>query len=198
MPTIIGKTLRSRKVQLACERRQNQYAGHAAESTNRIYLNTKEENINLLPLQQPQQQQQPLLNSNNQENILRSSKDQLLSNGNNNLNNNTNNNNNNGSKEGSHSGKESINDELLNDQNNRQYETVTSIHDIEQDDHHYYNKDQTKEGQSQLLSIANSLTNLNINLKNKLTKIVEVPSKQPTRNNSMNEIDQQSTATAKL
>lgn len=54
------------------------------------------------------------------------------------------------------------------------YDTVNSVHDIEQDDHNkYYNNDKKSSADQPLLIY-----------ENKLGKIVEVPSKNITRNNS--------------
>jgi hypothetical protein len=81
------------------------------------------------------------------------------------------------------------------------YDTVTSVHDIEQDDHIYYGSDQQQQQQQQQqqsqqqqsqqqqqhLSLADRLKsdNLFLSASNKLAKIVEVPSKNITRNNSL-------------
>lgn len=65
-----------------------------------------------------------------------------------------------------------------NNNNADTYDTVTSVHDIEQDDHHYY-----MAANQPLLSIQTSFE------PNKLSKIVEVPSKNITRNNSMSDLD---------
>ena len=175
MPTTIGKKLRSRKVQLACERRQNQYAATAGDSTNRIYLKPEEaktqksELNNLLTANEKNRSESRISSkthdtANNKS--ASSSKDQL----------------------------QSTNANSVNDDDNKQYDTVTSVHDIEQDDHHYYPNpnDQNKLTSSNTLnphSIATSLTNLNLNIKKQLTKIIEVPSKNITRNNSIENID---------
>ena len=48
MPTTIGKKLRSRKVQLACERRQNQYSEKEAYSQKQLLLNVNDPNYSNL------------------------------------------------------------------------------------------------------------------------------------------------------
>jgi hypothetical protein len=73
------------------------------------------------------------------------------------------------------------------------YDTVTSVHDIEQDDHIYYGSEQQQQQQQQQQqsqqqqSLAERLKadNLFLSASNKLAKIVEVPSKNITRNNSL-------------
>ena len=58
------------------------------------------------------------------------------------------------------------------------YDTINSVHDIEQDDHNkYYNNDKKTVDQPLLL------------YENKLGKIIEVPSKNITRNNSTEFLD---------
>jgi len=60
------------------------------------------------------------------------------------------------------------------------YDTVSSAHDIEQDDHRYY-YDKVNNSQHPLIPE-----------ERKLAKIVEVPSKNITRNNSISDLSQTS------
>jgi hypothetical protein len=78
-----------------------------------------------------------------------------------------------------------INRNLLEDshelsQGRNVYDTVSSAHDIEQDDHRYY-YDKVNNSQHPLISD-----------ERKLAKIVEVPSKNITRNNSASDLSQTS------
>jgi hypothetical protein len=60
------------------------------------------------------------------------------------------------------------------------YDTVSSVHDIEQDDHvSYYIDNNGKYGKEPLIAGFS-----------KLTKILEVPSKNITRNNSVNDVNE--------
>ncbi|CAF0989706.1 unnamed protein product [Brachionus calyciflorus] len=72
-----------------------------------------------------------------------------------------------------------------NDEPHGVYDTVNSVHDIEQDDHnkYYYNHNESKKS-SQL--------DQNTFMDRKLGKIVEVPSKNITRNNSSSDLQEQS------
>lgn len=63
------------------------------------------------------------------------------------------------------------------------YDTVTSVHDIEQDDHHYYG------GSVPPLLPPPPAPSSGTFERAKLGKIVEVPSKNITRNNSMSDLD---------
>ena len=64
----------------------------------------------------------------------------------------------------------------------KNYDTVTSVHDIEQDDHIYYaeNKGNNKDASREPLMAGFQ----------KLGKILEVPSKNITRNNSINDVNE--------
>lgn len=73
---------------------------------------------------------------------------------------------------------ESTSDDLLHGKYHA-YDTVTSVHDIEQDDHIYYGQDHEGEQSS-----------LRLGFDRKLTKILEVPSKNITRNNSMSDVNE--------
>lgn len=115
MQTRIGKKLRSRKVMLACERRQNQYTEtEQGNFEKKIYMNNNDPNYRSL---------NPVEHSNNYQLIpqnpaaIESVNRKMITD--------------------SAASKNST-DLLLKDQS---YDTVTSFHDIEQDDHKYYNKD---------------------------------------------------------
>jgi hypothetical protein len=58
------------------------------------------------------------------------------------------------------------------------YDTVTSVHDIEQDDHIYYGEKAKDTSREPLIT----------SFEKKLGKILEVPSKNITRNNSVNDV----------
>lgn len=186
MPTPIGKKLRSRKAKLAYERRQTLYAN---ENNNLLRLNEqsvdfmpKRSNMNLSTSastsgtnqKQAKVDAVPLIELN------MSSKQSGPSSP---------------SKEvphDSHTIEEQANarpstsllsnddhmpSDPLHSKYASTYDTVTSVHDIEQDDHIYYGKE--AEQPSLLMS-----------LDKKLTKILEVPSKNITRNNSVTDVSE--------
>jgi len=77
MPTTIGKKLRSRKVQLACERRQNQYADNDQDlSKKQVLLPVNDPNYsNLQTLEEQKQDNYHLLpQSNSAADLKRESK----------------------------------------------------------------------------------------------------------------------------
>lgn len=121
MPTAIGKKLRSRKVQLACERRQNQYAETDADLSQKFIYDSDYKNlqafennktINYIQYSNANQgtetELKPLKSISSKSPPIHST----------------------GSKRSTNL--------LLSDTS---YDTVTSVHDIEQDDHKYYNKE---------------------------------------------------------
>ena len=214
MPTPIGKKLRSRKAKMACERRQNQYASEANRPNNsesRIEFPSpvpnKANNSQAAgtSLASADGSATPLLASANPNasqasnsikmSNLSSNKDQQVSMGNETP----------SSKQKNQADTststltpgtsgaaqkpvtveirdttdddESTSDDLLHGKYHA-YDTVTSVHDIEQDDHIYYGQDHEGEQSS-----------LRLGFDRKLTKILEVPSKNITRNNSMSDVN---------
>lgn len=144
MPTTIGKKLRSRKVLLACERRQNQYTDNESGNTKKIYqindpnyisLNQANANGNYQLI--PQNSTEIKLKDINEANSTTSPKSTDL---------------------------------LLKDNS---YDTVTSFHDIEQDDHKYYNKESITAFQPPRYF-------------SKLSKITENPTHKSSKSNTEN------------
>ena len=78
----------------------------------------------------------------------------------------------------------------MTDVQNKNYDTVTSVNDIEQDDYNNY-YDEEKKSKQQLYPL-NRLTNTTLPTtayERTLTNIVEVPSKNITRNNSASDVE---------
>ena len=144
MPTAIGKTLRSRKVKLACERRQNELIADNQTTQVSQTKYSKSDRPKVLVTGAIE------LNSANQNDANTSSYNE---------------DNQNGSQTAASS----------STSNPKVYDTVTSVHDIEQDDHIYYAEKKD--------------TSLNplLGFERKLTNIAEVPSKNITRNNSISD-----------
>ncbi len=172
MNTSIGKKLRSRKVKMACERRQTEQ--QALQDSHRDYAYKQERsNSNL---------ESSKLDSNNNNQYAKNGNNKPFS-----------------STSGSDHPKVVItspsdagsraNDSSYNGSHpvgqgakSSVYDTVTSVHDIEQDDHIYYGKEMAENSaQVPLLPLER--------LDRKLTKIVEVPSKNITRNNSISDLN---------
>jgi hypothetical protein len=173
MPTTVGKKLRSRKVKLACERRQieladsiNQLRGNNTTSQNSwgggtapkvIVTNDKslsegrgvEGGSHLQP-------SQPLVHSSKRS-----------------------------THKEEHHKEENEPDSVT--QRPSSYDTVTSVHDIGQDDHIYYGKEPPERDlQDQTLPPGHHPL---LTFERKLAKIVEVPSKNITRNNSASDVN---------
>lgn len=157
MPTTIGKKLRSRKVKYACERRQNLLAetGNPMRASNEpVNQFSKSDENQMRPLMGYQKQNEPYNQAS--------------------------------SNQGQTSSKGNMCKPAFGDGNTANvgenqafpgaYDTVTSVHDIEQDDHIYYAE--KKETTQQPL----------LNYERKLGKILEVPSKNITRNNSVTDV----------
>jgi hypothetical protein len=144
MPTTIGKKLRSRKVKLACERRQNE----------------------LIADNQTTQLSQGKYSKSDRPKVLITGASELENANQNDQNASTSINDHQNQTKGSQTATSSSS-------NPKVYDTVTSVHDIEQDDHIYYGE---KKDTSQ---------NTLLNFEKKLPNIVEVPSKNITRNNSI-------------
>lgn len=114
MPTTIGKKLRSRKVQLACERRQNQYAENGFSDKQSGFGVNDPNYTNLQTLEETKQGNYFLVPQSNSYNdtelkvITRGTK------------------------------AHEIDTAALNQKDS--YDTVSSFHEIEQDDHKYYNR----------------------------------------------------------
>ena len=195
MQTTIGKKLRSRKVKMACERRQLELALHDSQQgdsgahrapTDRDRFSSNQFEFNSRFGSIPMSTNNASVNAN--------------ANNSNNYNNNSSSNNyaSNINVGDSRHPKVVVtspsdagsrpNDSLLSSSHmqagggalganakNSVYDTVTSVHDIEQDDHIYYGKD--------------SMNPPSLTLERKLTRIAEVPSKNITRNNSMSDLN---------
>lgn len=116
MPTQIGKRLRSRKVQLACERRQNQYAETDQDFPQKGEFFNVVNDQNYTDLKTLEETRNLLISNNDTELKNMKPKNKNLD---------------------SAYSKNST-DLLLKDNS---YDTVTSFHDIEQDDHKYYQKE---------------------------------------------------------
>jgi hypothetical protein len=162
MPTTVGKKLRSRKVKLACERRQIELAdSNRQNSQNRI------DNVSKISgTGNPKLVITSDINNNSKQNETLHLSD-LSPNQNNSGNVNS-------------SDHQMINNNIK--PSDKHYDTVTSVHDIGQDDHMFYgeeNREETTSHDHPLLSF-----------ERKLTKIVEVPSKNITRNNSFNDVNE--------
>lgn len=168
MPGIIGKKLRSRKVKEACERRQLQIEN----SNQKNNTASHQENVNRLS---------SIISSTLAQ---ANTTDQLVSSQD-------------ASKSGTRQQRPSVaastssqardadskgNQSSNNSSNNRNYDTVTSVHDIEQDDHIYYGSETSKH---QAQAVREPLFS---SVERKLGKILEVPSKNITRNNSMQDV----------
>lgn len=149
MPTTIGKRLRSRKVQLACERRQNQYAfGNVSDypinKQNLININDPHY-TNLQTLEEAKEGAYHLVPQNSTSKLM-----QTID---------------------SAKSKTSTDEFLLKDGNNT-YDTVSSFNDIEQDDHKYYNKESMIQTTKYLLKFdrSNRLGKIHENPSNKNNK----------------------------
>lgn len=165
MPTAIGKKLRSRKVKYACERRQTQLAETNAQShLNNQRANNEDKYPNQEGLLNPKLvfTSASANNSVRQNESANQSGNQTLLGGK-------------GFNGKPGSGDENSLDELSNQYGS--YDTVTSVHDIGQDDHHYYSEKKDVSQQQPLLTY-----------ERKLGKIMEVPSKNITRNNSISDV----------
>lgn len=150
MPTAIGKTLRSRKVKLACERRQNELIADNNQTTQTSQNKySKSDRPKVLVTGAIE------LNNTNQNDANASSY--------------------NDDNQNQTNGKGSQTAASSSTSNPKVYDTVTSVHDIEQDDHIYYAEKKD--------------TSLNplLGFERKLTNIAEVPSKNITRNNSISD-----------
>ena len=124
MGTTIGKLLRSRKVQLAVEHRQNQYTDVAY--TNKMSQMNDPNYSNLHSVEDQGKERMHLI-SLNQSNQSPNDNDHNIS----------------ARKSLVADPKKPNGTPAKDNKINSNYDTVTSFHDIEQDDHKYYNKEQT-------------------------------------------------------
>jgi hypothetical protein len=169
MPTAIGKKLRSRKVQLACEKRQSQLADkqshgmikneyrdvqqHELQPLNARITTETEGGAKLEPSAKALKLSAHSVNDVEVP----------------------------GSSSCGHE-KDALHPVIIKGPatsgETATYDTVTSIHDIEQDDHIYYANEKKDSSLHPLLTF-----------ERKLGKIIEVPSKNITRNNSLTDLE---------
>lgn len=170
MPGIIGKKLRSRKVKEACERRQLQIENSNQKNNNASH----QENVNKLSsiisstLAQANTTDQLVSSQDASKSGTRQQRPSVAAST--------------SSQARDADSKGNQSSSINNSSNNRNYDTVTSVHDIEQDDHIYYGSETSKQ-QAQA-----SREPLFSSVERKLGKILEVPSKNITRNNSMQDV----------
>ena len=167
MPGSIGKKLRSRKAQLAFERRQVQYSENINPEINKSeynFLNFGIENYNINSLRKEDPKNKiynknaaSYQNGKNPETASRKSSDSV-------------------------SKKQYLGT----------YDTITSVHDIEQDDHYYYSDIKESQNNNQNIPLISIPTTQNFDRTDKLGRIQELPSKNITRNNSVSDILNQS------
>ena len=171
MPTTVGKKLRSRKVKLACERRQIELA-----DSNRQNSQNRVDNVSRASgTGNPKLVITSDTNNNSRQNETLHLSDLSSSNQN--------------SSSGGMATKSSDH-QMINSNNNntnkssdKHYDTVTSVHDIGQDDHMFYGEENRDDEES------TAHDHPLLSFERKLTKIVEVPSKNITRNNSVNDVN---------
>ena len=163
MPGSIGQKLRSRKVQLACERRQAQYAENLNAEMNNSennFMSFGIENYNLNSLKKEDPKNQ--IYNNNPANNQNGKNSQTAS--------------------------SNTNGSVSKKQYPGTYDTITSVHDIEQDDHYYYRDIKESQNNNQNNPLISLPMPLNFDRTNKLGIIQELPSKNITRNNSVSDL----------